>query len=289
LCPYPREKGPGGGGVAAACLPVRTAAACAGLHQPADCLAWTCAAGLALGWRAAPRPRVCERAPRRERRFVATQPQGLARCGTAQSRWPRRGAPRVAFVCITMRGDAGRFLTATASGLQARGDGEDIVADTEAVVHPLREHGRAPAGAATSGRDWPLVTAGSACGCLRRGACGRAPGGLLARCARDAIATAHASPGGDGLLVHASAPSDLRATLAVEDRAEGEERRALAQGAQGLGRLPLACHCFTISGRQGKTHAAQRDVPPPMRLAPRWQACPRCVASRQSIFRKSFS
>src|SRR4030095_13826877 len=82
--------------------------------------------------------------------------------------------------------------------------------------------------------------------------------------------------------------SDLRETLAVEDREDREEILGLAQVACALGCLQLAFHFFTIRGRHGKTHAAHRDVPPPMRLAPRWQECPRCVAASQYIFQKIF-
>src|SRR4030095_6741568 len=77
-------------------------------------------------------------------------------------------------------------------------------------------------------------------------------------------------------------------TLAAHDLEYNEKILDLAQVPQVLSRLQLVFHFFTIRGRHGKTHAAHRDVPPPMRLAPRWQECPRCMAARQSIFQQIF-
>src|SRR5215510_4472042 len=84
----------------------------------------------------------------------------------------------------------------------------------------------------------------------------------------------------------------LRFTMSSSDRKEVEHQLKTAQHLgnlrQVLGRLQLVFHFFTIRGRHGKTQAAPGDVPPPMRLAPRWQECPRGVAARQSIFQKIF-
>src|SRR5262245_22000278 len=286
---YPPEKGDVGSRVEAAFLPLIKEVACKVLNQPEDFIAFALAAGLDLGLLAAPRPRVRERAPLRERRFIAKEQQGLALFGPAQYLWPRRGAPRLPFGFIKMIRDEGSFLKAKAQVLQQLGDVEDVVEDAEAVVNQLLDHGRTPAGTAEPRLDRPCVNEGGESDFLRRGEFGRAPGRLPARCTLAAIATEQAYPSGDGLLVHAQDPGDLRKTLAVEHREDREEIFDLAEVPQVLGCLQLAFHFFTIRGRHGKTHAAHRDVPPPMRLAPRWQECPRCVASRQSIFRKSFS
>jgi hypothetical protein len=56
-----------------------------------------------------------------------------------------------------MIGDESRFLTAKAQVLQQLRDVEDVVEDTEAVVNELLDHGRAPAGAAEPGLDWPFL------------------------------------------------------------------------------------------------------------------------------------
>jgi hypothetical protein len=87
---------------------------------------------------------------------------------------------------------------------------------------------------------------------------------------------------------HAIAALGVTNAVAVQDREDSEEILDLAQVPQVLSRLQVVFHFFTIRGRHGKTQAAHRDVPPPMRLAPRWQECPRCVAARQSIFQKIF-
>ena len=272
-----------------AVLAVLKAAPRAGREQPEDLLAFACARRLDRGLLAVPRPGGRARAPRRAAGGIAPAQDGRLGGGTAQPLRPGRGAPPVPCACIQRRRDAGRFLRADAQVLQPLGDGADVGNDAEAVVNPLLDQGRAPAGTATTGVDRPRVKAGGAGGCLRRGARRRTARRLLTRRARAPRAAAHASPGGDGLFVPTSDHRHLGTALAVYTRQDRQEICALAPGAQVLGRLQWAFHFFTRSGRHGKTHAAQRDVPPPRRCVARWQECLRCVAARQSTFRKSFS
>src|SRR6266516_1475080 len=76
------------------------------------------------------------------------------------------------------------------------------------------------------------------------------------------IATEHAHPCSDGLLVHAQDQSDLRVTLAVHNREDGEEILHLAHVAQLLSRLQLAVHFLTLVSCNDKTDVAHRDIPP---------------------------
>jgi hypothetical protein len=283
-----REQGHGGGRVAATVLPVSKDVPRAGVDQAEDLRAFARATRLDFGWLAAPRPGRRARAPRRERRCIAPQQQGLPLCGTAQSLGPRRGAPRLPLVFLQMSGDHGGFGKAQAPVLQQLGAGEDVVDAAEAVVNQLLEPGRTPAGAAAPRLDRPLVHEGGERGWRRRGAWGGALGASGAVPPEGPSNSPRRPMCCRSLRLHAEDHSDLRDTLAVHDREESEKIRDLAQVPQGLRRLQLVCHFCTIRGRHGKTHAAHRDVPPPMRLAPRWQACPRCVAARQSIFQKIF-
>ena len=107
---HTREKGNVGGGVEAPILPLIKAVPSEVIDQAEDFIAFALATRLDLGLLAAPRPRVRERAPLRERRFIAKQQQGLALFRAAQQLWPRRGAPRLPFVFIQMIGDQSRFL-----------------------------------------------------------------------------------------------------------------------------------------------------------------------------------
>src|SRR5215510_1125190 len=197
------EKGNVSSGVEATVLPLIKEVPREVIDQAEDFIAFALTTRLDLGLLAAPRPRVRERAPLRERRFIAKQQQGLPCFGTAQYLGPRRRAPRLPFGFIQMSGDKGRFLKAKAQGLQQLGDVEDVVEDAEAVVNQLLDHGRTPAGAAEPRLDWPFVNEGGEGGFLRWGEFGRASGGLLARCPLEAIATEHADPFDDGLLMHA--------------------------------------------------------------------------------------
>jgi hypothetical protein len=174
-----REQGPGGGRVAATGRPLRKAGPRAGVEQAEDCRALALATRLDCGVLAAPRPGRRERAPRRERRGIAQQPQGLPLLGTAQYLGPRRGAPRLPFGFITRSGDQGGLWKAKAHVLQQLGAGEDGGEDAEAVVNPRLEHGRTPAGAAAPHRDRPRVTAGGESGLRRRGEWGAYKGRLL--------------------------------------------------------------------------------------------------------------
>src|SRR5215467_568549 len=198
-----REKGNVGGRVEATVLPLIKEVPREVVDQTEDFIAFALATSLNLGLLAAPRPGVCERAPLRERRFIAKEQQGLPFFGTAQYLWPRRGAPRLPFVFIKMIGDKGRFLKAKAQVLQQLGYVEDVVEDAEAVGNQLLDHGRTPAGAAEPRLDRPLVNEGDESGLRRRGELGWAPCGLLARCTLEAIATEHADPFDDGLRLHA--------------------------------------------------------------------------------------
>src|SRR5215510_15083200 len=173
------------------------------VDQAEDFIAFALTTRLDLGLLAAPCPRVRERAPLRERRFIAKQQQGLSLFGTAQDVWPRRGTPRLPFGFIQMIGDKGRFLKAKAQVLQQLGDVEDVVEDAEAVGNQLLDHGRTPAGTAEPRLDRPLIKEGGESGLLRRGEFGWAPCGLLARCTLEAIATEHPDPFDDGLRLHA--------------------------------------------------------------------------------------
>jgi hypothetical protein len=56
-----------------------------------------------------------------------------------------------------MRGDERRFWIATAQVLEQLGHVEDVRADAKAVAYQLLHHRRAPAGAAKTRLDWPLV------------------------------------------------------------------------------------------------------------------------------------
>jgi hypothetical protein len=246
VLPSPREQGPGGGGVEAACLPWINEAPGDGRKQPEDVGAVPLAGGLDLGWLTAPRPGVRERTPRRARRCIAEQPQGRPRFGQAQHLGPRRGTPRGPRACLQMRGDEGRLWLATAPVLQPLGDGEDGGEEAPAGVNHGLEHRRTPAGAAAPGLDRPLVKPRGTRRVWRRGQLGWAATGLWARHARDSIAAAHAPPGRDGLLVHTQDQGDRRNALAVHDREDGEALLDLASVAQWLGRLPLACHCCTV-------------------------------------------
>src|SRR5262245_7487451 len=196
------EKGNVGSGVQAPVLPLIKEVPGEVIDQAEDFIAFALATRLDLGLLAAPRPRVRERAPLRERRFIAKQQQSLLLLGTVQYVWPRRGAPRLPFVFIQMRGDKGRFLKAEAQVLQQLSDVEDVVEDAEAVVNQLLDHGRTPAGAAEPRLARPLVNKRGEGSFLRWGEFGRAPWGLLARGTLEAITTKEADPCGDGLLVH---------------------------------------------------------------------------------------
>src|SRR5207244_1541338 len=144
-----------------------------------------------------------------------------------------------------MIGDKGRFLKAKTEILQQLRDVEDVVEDAEAVVNQLLDHGRAPAGAAEAGFDWPLINEGGEFGLLRRGEFGRTARGLLRWRAPQAIAAEHADPGGDGLRVHTEGQGDLRAALAVQDCEDREKVRELAQLASVLGRAQVVLLLFT--------------------------------------------
>src|SRR5262249_33164465 len=136
------EQGQVGGGVEATVLPLRKDVPRAGSAEAEDVIALALTPRRDLGVLAAPRPRVRERAPLRARRFSAKQPQGLALWGTAQYLWPGRGAPRLPFGFIQMRGAQGRSLQAKAPVRPHLGHGENVVEDAAGVVAPLLEHGR---------------------------------------------------------------------------------------------------------------------------------------------------
>ena len=105
-----REKGNVGGGVEATVLPLIKEVPREVVDQAEDFIAFALATRLNLGLLAAPRPGIRERAPLRERRFIAKQQQGLPLFGTAQYLGPRRSAPRLPFGFIKMIGDKGGFL-----------------------------------------------------------------------------------------------------------------------------------------------------------------------------------
>src|SRR5262249_11506123 len=126
------EKGNVSGGVEAPILSLIKEVSRKVIDQAEDFIAFALATRFDLGLLAAARPRVRERAPLRERRFIAKQQQGLARLGPAQKVWPCGGAPRLAFGFIQMIGDKGRFLKAKAQVFQQLGDVEDVVEDAEA-------------------------------------------------------------------------------------------------------------------------------------------------------------
>src|SRR5215475_8647376 len=184
-----REKGNVGGRVEATVLPLIKEVPREVVDQAEDFIAFALATRLYFGLLAAPRPSIRERAPLRERRFIAKQQQGLPLFGTAQYLGPRRGAPRLPFVFIKMIGDEGRFLKAKAQVLQQLGDVEDVVEDAEAVINQLLDHGRAPAGTAKPRLARSFVNERGECGFLRRSELGRAPCGLLARGTLEAITT----------------------------------------------------------------------------------------------------
>src|SRR5262249_54756700 len=129
------EKGNVSRGVEAAFLPLIQEAPAQGINEAKDLVAFTLACGFDLGLLAAPRPRVGERAPLRERRFIAKQQQGLPFLGTAQYLWPCRGAPSLPFGVVKLIGDKRRFLIAQAPVLQQLGNIEDVVEDPKAIVN----------------------------------------------------------------------------------------------------------------------------------------------------------
>ena len=256
------EKGKVGCGIEPPFLAWIKETPCAVLNAPKDRVAFALAGGLDLGLLAAPRPRICERAPLRERRFITKQQQGLALLGQAHQVGPRGGTPCAPLVLVKRIGDQGGFLIAEAKVVQPWGDVEDMVEDAAAVVNELLRHGCAPTSTAETGLDGPLLTPGHEGGLLRRGQCRRSPRRLVRWFALEPLATKAAAPCGDGRLVHVESQSHLRKTLAISDRADREERVALAYVAQALGCHPRALHFCTGGGREGKTHTAHREVPP---------------------------
>jgi hypothetical protein len=218
---------------------------------------------------ATPGPGVRERPPRREGGLSATQAQGVLRCCPSQDVGPGGGTPLLARRVVQMSGDKRRFWGAQAEVLESWGDGEDGGDDAAAVVNHLLDHGRAPAGPAKPRLDRPLVQEGGEGGLRRRGQVGRAAGRLGARCTFDAIGTAPASPGGDGLLLYAQDHGHLRETPAVPNGENGEERLDLASVTLLLGCLQSAFHNFTGELCEGKTDAAHRDMPP----TTTWERC----------------
>src|SRR5215471_13215239 len=181
------EKGNVSSGVEATVLPLIKEVPREVIAQAEAFITFALTTRLDLGLLAAPRPRVRERAPLRERRFIAKQQQGLTCFCTGQYLGPRRRAPRLPFCFIKMVGDKGRFLKAKAQGLQHLGDGEDVGEDAEAVANQLLDHGRTPAGAAAPRLARPFVNEGGEGRFLRWGEFGRAPCGLLAWCPLEAI------------------------------------------------------------------------------------------------------
>ena len=172
-----REKGHGGGRVEATVLPLIKEVPREVVDQAEAFRAFARATRLYLGcW------------PRRAQVYVSVPHCGNDAASPNSSRafralarrrsGPRRGAPRLPFVCIKMSGDTGGFLKAKAQVLQQLGDGEDVVEDAEAVVNQLLDHGRTPAGAAAPRLDRPLVKAGGESGLLRQGEFGGRPGGF---------------------------------------------------------------------------------------------------------------
>jgi hypothetical protein len=193
---------------------------------------------------------------------IAQAPQGRARGGQAQHLGPRRGAPGGPRAVSPRSGAARRWWIATAQVLPQLGAVADVGADAEARVHHRRDHGRAPARPATPRRARPLGHAGGEGGVRRRGAVGRAAGGLGAWCPVAAIGPAPASPRGDGRLRHAPDRRARREPLAFPDGADGQPRRDLASVALGLSLRQAAFHGLTGVGGEGTTDAAQRDSPP---------------------------
>jgi len=259
---HAREKGAGGIRVEPSLLALIPEPPGTVVDQAKDVVAFTRARGLDQRLVAPSGPGVREGPPLRAGSFIAKEQPGLALLGEAQHLGPRRGAPGLPLACIQMLGDDGRFVRAQAQVLQSLGDGEDVGEDAEALVNQLLDHGRAPAGTATTGLGRPFGKKGGEGGFRRRGQFGRAAREQLAWCPLEPIATERAHPGGDGLLVDAQDPCALCETLAIHDGKDGEEMRDLAQVTQLLGRLELPFHGFAGASGESKTDAAPRDTPP---------------------------
>src|SRR5262249_23201797 len=134
--------------------------------------------------------------------------------------------------------------------------------DPAALINELLDHGRTPAGTTEPRLDWPRLDPRREGGFLRWSQFGWAACRLRAWRVLESRAAKRGEPCRDSLLVHAQEQSNLGKALAVHDREDGEQMFDPAQVAKVLGRLQVVLHCFTVGGRDGKTYAAHRDVPP---------------------------